>query len=613
MFVMAIVVGAASHVPGALGVFEGAMVLQLQPPTDLMVQVIGALLVFRAIYYILPLCLGSGLLAAVEIGRWRSWLQSSGERAFRWVSLLVPTAAAGLVVLAGAVLLLSGATPEVHSRLVALSILVPTAVIAVAHYLGSLIGVVLLFLARPLRRRVRGAWSAAVVLLGAGVATTVLKGLDSEAAALLLLVLLILLPLKAEFYRQSRLVEERVSSGWWAIATIVVLAALWLAFFGLKYPEHGQGFWWQSGLHPEAPRSLHATLAALALLAGLSLASLFRRSPAGPHVATPQELALAREVVLRDGDADSWLALAGDKAVHFDPTGRAFISYGVSGGSWIAMGEPVGPPDLWPKLVWDFHEAADRHGAYTAFYEVGSDSLPLLLDLGLEFVELGERARVPLAEFDLRGKRRADLRNARNRAAKSGVQFTVLEPEEVPAVLDELEAVSAAWLSEHGGQERHFSQGFFCRDYVAGGPVAVLGRAGAIVAFSNLWLSADGSEASMDLVRSAGEGAQGAMSLLVAETMLWAKQGGFQWFLLGVAPSREPGDHRLSVLWPPYGRPLLRHGAQFHDARGLRAFMEKLDPVWEPVFLLHPARALPEVLADLTALIVDRDGAVVRR
>jgi phosphatidylglycerol lysyltransferase len=179
-------------------------------------------------------------------------------------------------------------------------------------------------------------------------------------------------------------------------------------------------------------------------------------------------------------------------------------------------------------------------------------------------------------------------------------------------VLGALEDVSAAWLAEHEGRERHFSQGFFDRGHIADGPVAVLRRAERIMAFATLWLSADGTEASVDLVRFTRDAAEATMGFLVAEVMLWARDRGCRWFVLGVAPSPEVADHRLAVLWPPRRRPLLRHGAQFHDARGLRAFMEKLDPVWEPVFLLHPARALPEVLADLTTLIEEQDGLAGR-
>ena len=51
-YVAAQVVGVVSHVPGSLGVFEGLMVLLLGDP---MPSIIPALVVFRIVYYLLPL------------------------------------------------------------------------------------------------------------------------------------------------------------------------------------------------------------------------------------------------------------------------------------------------------------------------------------------------------------------------------------------------------------------------------------------------------------------------------------------------------------------------------------------------------------------------------
>ena len=56
-----------SHVPGGLGVLE-FVVASLVAHGD----VLGALIVFRIVYYIVPLALGSTLLVAAELARWRA-------------------------------------------------------------------------------------------------------------------------------------------------------------------------------------------------------------------------------------------------------------------------------------------------------------------------------------------------------------------------------------------------------------------------------------------------------------------------------------------------------------------------------------------------------------
>ena len=79
VFVAAIALGLASHVPGSLGVFEGAALVLIDPPSELTAAVIGALIMFRACYYMLPLLLGALLFAVIEARRWLSAGRPVGE------------------------------------------------------------------------------------------------------------------------------------------------------------------------------------------------------------------------------------------------------------------------------------------------------------------------------------------------------------------------------------------------------------------------------------------------------------------------------------------------------------------------------------------------------
>jgi uncharacterized membrane protein YbhN (UPF0104 family) len=62
VYVLANVASIVSHVPGGLGVLE-AVVIHVLPE----VSVIGALVVFRFIYFLVPLTIGAALLAACEL------------------------------------------------------------------------------------------------------------------------------------------------------------------------------------------------------------------------------------------------------------------------------------------------------------------------------------------------------------------------------------------------------------------------------------------------------------------------------------------------------------------------------------------------------------------
>jgi uncharacterized membrane protein YbhN (UPF0104 family) len=69
--VVSLTVGIASSVPGGLGVFESSVLLLMAPSAALAAPTLGALLAFRALYYLLPLVLGLITLGIVELWRRR--------------------------------------------------------------------------------------------------------------------------------------------------------------------------------------------------------------------------------------------------------------------------------------------------------------------------------------------------------------------------------------------------------------------------------------------------------------------------------------------------------------------------------------------------------------
>lgn len=64
-FILANTATIVTHAPGGLGVIETVVLLVLQRP-----DLIGAVLLFRFVYFLLPLCLGAILFAVAEL-RWR--------------------------------------------------------------------------------------------------------------------------------------------------------------------------------------------------------------------------------------------------------------------------------------------------------------------------------------------------------------------------------------------------------------------------------------------------------------------------------------------------------------------------------------------------------------
>jgi phosphatidylglycerol lysyltransferase len=613
IFLFAQVVGLVSQVPGGLGVFETVMILLL--PSELpRPEVLGSLIAFRAIYYFCPLILSTVLLAVNEVVARKEQLGRAARFFGKRAPSVVPPVFAATTFLGGAILLISGATPAVHSRLAWLNALLPLPVIELSHFLGSVVGVGLLFLATGLQRRLDAAYQLAVILLGAGVVVSLLKGLDYEEAFILSLMLASLIPCRRHFYRRASLTNQPFTPVWIVAILVVVFGSVWLGLFAYQQRAYSTSLWWKFTLFGNAPRFLRATVGVLGVAIAVAFERLMRPARPEPTVPTPEDLSRAAAIAARSRRTYAYLALLGDKEILFSDSGNAFLMYGVARRTWVAMGDPVGPEPERIDLAWRFRELSDQHGGRPVFYQVGERDLYLYADLGLTLLKLGQEGRVPLSEFSLEGRERKTLRWAHRKSVNEGYRFEVVPVEEVPPLLPEIEAISDAWLGDKNVREKGFSLGYFDARYLARFPLALVRRERRIVAFANLWRGAEQEELSIDLMRHRPEVESIVMDYLFVELMLLGKAEGFRWFNIGMAPLAGLENRALAPLWSRLGAMVFRHGEHFYNFQGLRQYKEKFDPVWSPRYLAAPAGlALPRVLADVAALIAGGLGGVVRR
>lgn len=615
LFTAAQVAGVASNVPGGLGVFEAVLLIAL-PDSEQTPALAASLIIYRIVYYILPLLAAALLFAANQV-RETETLRSAAGVVQGWAHLVVPNILGVLVMVGGVVLLISGATPSVAERMAVLAPLAPLVAIELSHFFASLAGLALLLLGFALRRRLDAAWVGTVVVLAAGAVLTLVKGGDWEEALFLLVILALVAPSRAAFYRRSSLTAQRPTPGVMVAVLIILIGATWLGFFSYSHVEYRSQLWWQFVLEGDAPRFLRTT-AGLFVAAGL-LGGAFLLRYARPHalpLGTEADIERARAVITRAEapGSNASLAFLGDKRFLFSESGASFIMYGIQGRTWVAMGEPVGRRAERLELLWQFRELADSWGGNIAFYEVGSDSMPELVELGLAFYKLGEQAHVPLAAFSLEGSARSGLRQTKRRLERAGASFAVLPPEEVPALMPTLQAISDGWIEAKRAREKAFSLGRFDPGYLARFPLAVIRHEGEIVAFANLWTTPDRREFSIDLMRYGPDAPREAMEYLFVELLLWGKAQGFARFDLGMAPLAGLQKHKLAPLWTRAANLFFRYGEEFYNFEGLRRYKEKFRPVWEPRYLAAPGGlGLPRILADITSLIGGGAANLVRR
>jgi phosphatidylglycerol lysyltransferase len=613
IYSVALALGVLSHIPGGLGVFEVAILYAVGSSAPVN-TVAAALVIYRGIYFLLPLLLSTLLLANFELRLPLS--TATGQRIGRAASQLAPLFLAATTFTVGAILVVSGAMPAFVDRLQILQIAVPLWAVEVSHFLTSVAGLFLLFAARGLYRRLDGAWWLALSMTLLSIPFSLIKGFAVVAPSVSVILLIGLVAARGQFSRRTSLLSQPMSLGWLIATGCVIAAMVWILFFAFRNVEYARGLWWQFEFDAAGPRALRAVLGVALLGLVLGVSQLLRPAGARPAPPNAEEIDRARRIAARQPRPDALLALMGDKSFLFSESGLAFVMFATRGRTWAALGDPVGPQAEWPDLMWRFIELADSHGGRAAFYQVPASSLPLYLDAGLKILKLGEEARISLPSFTLEGSARADLRYALKRGERDQLKFEMIPPERVASIMDEIGEISNAWLSKHApGGEKRFSVAAFQREYVLAQPVALLRQNGEAVAFATVMTTELRGEVTVGLMRlKPGPTSRFAMEYLFVRLIQHCREQGYHTFSLGTLPLSGFPAHRLAPSWYRLARVIWLLGRRYYNFQGLRTFKGKFHPAWEPRYLAASGWLGPYLaLIDIAALIGGGMRAAIRR
>jgi glycosyltransferase 2 family protein len=306
-------------------------------------------------------------------------------------------------------------------------------------------------------------------------------------------------------------------------------------------------------------------------------------------------------------DPQANVALLGDKKFMFSDSGKSFITYGVKGRTWVALGGPIGQVSEAPDLVEAFLAKAKAAHAKVSFYGVGPQFDALVAAFNFKRLKTGERAILNLETFSLDGKTRQVSRTHRNRHIKQGFTFKVEGPGAVRANLARLRVISDQWLKYQSGGEKAFGLGSFDVHYIDRLPLAcVRDKDGVIVAFATLWPTADKSRIGVDLMRYGDDGPNGVMDYLFAEMFLWAKGEGYKSFDLNTSPASGVSPNWQAPILTTLATLAYRHGENIYNFQGVRRFKSKFNPDWEDVYMASPKSSNAFGAAMVAAALINK-------
>lgn len=369
IYVAAYTAGIAANVPGGIGVFDGAMLFGLSGylPTP---EVVGALLLFRLFYYIVPLFLAGLLFAAFEVSQRRHLLDRFSPERGVAISFEVPAMAA-LAGLAAFTLVFIGALPPKPGPLDGAFAFMDE---AASHFAASILGSLLLIAAYGLVRRLALAWGAALFFLLSGALVAWLRGEPWWLTGAFLLLSVLLATTRPAFYRRARLLGEALTG-----ETVAAIAALGICALTLATVAYDGAFaelsWWGVVLSEEAPDTLRFSVGLAGVLLVVAAFRLLR--PARPPALEYGQGARARLAALGARAPES------ADGVVFGEAGRAGMAFVRHEGIWLALGDPAGEERDRISAIWRFRDICEQAGVDAAFWHVGPELLRVYADIGL--------------------------------------------------------------------------------------------------------------------------------------------------------------------------------------------------------------------------------------
>jgi hypothetical protein len=376
----------------------------------------------------------------------------------------------------------------------------------------------------------------------------------------------------------------------------------------------------------------------IAVLAGLPLGRTFlsggrRRDPRGGSAPTPPFLRLgarpepapgaavdrAHALLARHGGGTlSWMTTW--PGTRYLLAADGYLAYRRHAGVAITVGDPVGSPAWRARAMTEFAAFCDRSGLIPCGFSVGSSTVDSAAPLHWRHVQVAEDTLLDLAGLEFRGKPWQDVRTARNRAAKEGIEFRLITLADAPpAVIAQVRDISATWLRCKRMPELHFTLGGVDEAMDPRVRVGIAVDAAGTVHGVTSWLpildrSGHPRGWTLDLMRRRPNGFRPVIDFLIASACLVFQAEGATVVSLSGAPlARSAGTGRVS----PTQRLLDLLGAALepcYNFRSLHAYKAKFHPRRETLHLLYRRPAdLPRIgIALLRAYLTQDHRAKTR-
>lgn len=595
VYLLALAAGVLSHVPGGLGVFEVVLLAAFKSQLD-KPSLLAALFLYRFIYVAMPLIIACLTLLIVEARRFAYTRQTSQ------ISSAVAPVISLLVFISGFLLILSSIIPESTYELNELFFISPTLIINSAHIMASLIGVCCLIVSHGLWRRLHSAWNLSFFMISMGIILVLISNLDWLVTTFLIFTLTVLITFRKIFYRSSTLLDITCSVPTLITTGCMLAVAIWFYMFTYRHLPFTTELWWQFDLRANASRGLRAVTADIILFIIIVITWLLRTSPPKIFTPTEQQLEQAKQITLSSNQPNGALIFSKDKDILFNKSQDTFIMYACHNRTLIALFDPIGNPNHYGELIWQFRDYCDAHNVRPVFYQINPENISHYMDIGLTIIKLGDEATVELATLDKDSQNNIYLDQIQQIGNTNNLSLKIYNPGELP--FNKIQHIIDSSSSKKQEKIRGFSLGKLTKDYLQHFRIATVDYRGEMIAFTNLLETNTKQITTVDLIQHLPDAPKFTIEYLLVATALKLKEEGIKYFSLGLSPVSELKPNKNAPLSLRLGSLAFRRSYSFYNVAGVSRFKEKFHPNLETRYIAIPPGVDPFIiLTDIAALI----------
>ncbi|WP_297638317.1 bifunctional lysylphosphatidylglycerol flippase/synthetase MprF [uncultured Clostridium sp.] len=605
VFIIAMLIGIVSMLPGAVGAFDLSMLIGLSSIGVPKEVALFSVFLYRLAYYIVPLAI-AGILLIHEF-----WIRSNKRTkeifslAYTSISFTILRL---LVFLSGVALLLSNAIPGVVYRVKELKFLSDNTEMHFPKFLVIIVGFLLIVMAALIKTRAKIVYYLTVIFLIIGTLLTIFRSFNLIAVTYLIIVFIVIILSRKAFTRESFIVSlERM------LVNLILLVGLWVVYLIGIYLNYPFKLYTLPFIFKRLNFEYRDLISSstLGLILGITFMVVMYYIGKYTNKMPKKKLEDCEDEVKNilskyNGTSLTHLIYLRDKYIYISEKYECMIQYSIMSNKVFVLGNPLGEIENMGGFIEEFYDFVDSYGYTPIFFEVSSKMFGILHEFGYEFLKVGEAAIVDLDKFTIAGQKMQKVRTCCNKINKAGYSFEIVEENINNDVLKELKIISDEWLD--GRNEMGFSIGFFDEEYIKKGPVGLVrDDKGVLKAFVTLMPSyGENKKLCSDLMRFTKHNPRGVMDYMFVKVMEWGKEKGYENFDFGVAPLSNVGTSKYSFLSERIACQIYLYGKGIYSFDGLRKFKAKYAHRWQPKFLAYKSKIKLPLTTLQANLIVSR-------